>query len=296
MNSLLQRMGDPNGRFVQHFQGNAFHSRLFELACFAYLEEANLSINRSWESPDFLVFDRQLGIAVEAVTANSPTGQGSDISLRKLELLSQVEIFDKSSREFPARIVRSLEKKLARRYHELTHCRGKPLVFMIAPFFEAGSNFYIDEALLHALFGAPKDLPNSIAPFFQRAEAVHASAVLYCNQFTVSRFLRLATDFGASGAPRGTRRGFFYRRHGEDSVALKEFVHVLGAADTPKETWSEGVTVFENPFAAVPLPRGLLPATCYFGVADGYVTREVGGFHPVVSSTHITGGTIAPPH
>ena len=29
MNALFGRMGDPNGQFVRHFQGNAFHSRLF---------------------------------------------------------------------------------------------------------------------------------------------------------------------------------------------------------------------------------------------------------------------------
>jgi hypothetical protein len=289
MNALWMRMGDPNGNFARHFQGDAFHSRLFELACFAYLEEAQLSIDRSHESPDFLAFDKGLGIALEAVTANPPTGQRSDISLRTLELLSQAEIFEKSSREFPARVVRSLEKKLAHRYHELDHCRGKPLIFMIAPFFEAGSSFYVDEALLYTLFGPPEGVPRDTVPFFEREEAAAVSAVLYCNQFTVSRFLRLATDFTAVGAPKGTRQGTFYRQRDEDTVALREFVHVLGAPDTPKETWSEGVTMFENPFAATPLPPAFLPVSCWFGVVDGFVTREVGDFHPVVSFTHMTG-------
>jgi hypothetical protein len=223
------------------------------------------------------------------VTANPPTGQASDISLKNLELLSQADIHDKSSRAFPARVVRSLEKKLRHRYHELAHCRGKPLVFMIAPFFEAGANFYVDEALLYALFGPPKDMPREAVPFFEREESAPVSAVLYCNQFTVSRFLRLATDFTAEGGLRGTRRGVFYREHDADTVALKEFVHELGSPDTPKESWSEGVTIFENPCADIPLPRGLLPATCRFHVKDGYVTREVGAFHPVVSFTHTTG-------
>ena len=202
MNALLNRMGDPNGGLVRNFQSDGFHSRLFEIACFAYLEEAGLTIDRSHERPDFLVSDHGCRVAVEAVTANPPTGQATDISLRQMAPLTDDQIFDKTNREFPGRIGKSLHKKLRHGYHHLDHCRDRPLVFMIAPFFEKGSGFYTDDALVYPLFGAPKGAPNAIFPFFQREKAAAVSAVLYCNQFTVSRFFRLATDFNAHEARR----------------------------------------------------------------------------------------------
>lgn len=287
MNALLNRMGDPNGGFVRHFQSDGFHSRVFEIACFAYLEEVGLSIDRSRERPDFLASGHGCRVAVEAVTANPPTGQATDISLRQMAPLSDDQVFDKANREFPGRIGKSLHKKLGHGYHNLDHCRNRPLVFMVAPFFEAGSGFYTDDALVYPLFGAPEGPPNAIFPFFQREEAAAVSAVLYCNQFTVSRFFRLANDFNAHDAPATIRRGTCYRRHGDDELALSRFSHSLGSPGVPKESWSEGVTIFENPRARNPLPRGVLPGTCYLSVQDGFVTREVSDFHPVVSFTQI---------
>jgi hypothetical protein len=78
MNTLLGRMGDPNGNFLRDFQKDGFHSRVFELASFAYLEEAGLVIDRSHERPDYLVSAGGFSAAIEALTANPPdrTGHG----------------------------------------------------------------------------------------------------------------------------------------------------------------------------------------------------------------------------
>ena len=66
-------------------------------------------------------------------------------------------------------------------------------------------------------------------------------------------------------------------------------VTLAQGADTPKETWSEGVTIFQNPFASIPLADDFLPASCVIALRDGYVSREVNGFHPVSSCmiTHV---------
>jgi len=109
-------------------------------------------------------------------------------------------------------------------------------VLMVAPFFEAGSNFYTDDALFYPLFGGPKGWDNEIFPFFHREEAAAVSAVLYCNQFTVSKFFRVATDFAVSGAQDTVREGLCYRRHGIDEHALSDFTHQLGSPATPTET------------------------------------------------------------
>lgn len=286
MNDLMGRMGDPNGNFVRDFQSAGFHSRLFELSSFAYLEHAKLAIDRSFEAPDFLASGRGLDIAVECVTANPPTGQATDISLREMSPLSEEEVFEKVSREVPKRMTKILNRKLAHGYHEMPQCRGKPLVLMVAPFFEAGSVFYNDDALFYPLFGAPDPEFEAVPPFFQRPEAAPISAVLYCNPFTVPKFLRLAIDHGALGAPRLVRHGKCYVAR-KDDYSLEEFIYVVGSKGAPKETWGEGVTIFENPNADVPLPRDFLPASSHFSVREGYVYREVRGFHPVVSVTQI---------
>lgn len=287
LSELMGRMGDPNGNFIRHFQGDGFHSRLFELASFAYLEHAQLIIDRSHEQPDFLASSDGLEIAVECVTANPSTGQAADISLREMVQLSDDEVFEKVNREFPRRIAKILSRKLAHAYHELPQCRGKPLVLMIAPFFEAGSVFYTDDALFYPLFGAPEPEFEIVRPFFQRPGAETVSAILYCNQFTVPRFLRLATNFAVPDAPRVTRHGTCYLATNDYDYSLKDFSYLVGTEGTPKETWSDGVTVFENPHALLPLPRDFLPATSHVSVREGSVYREIRGFHPVVSFTQI---------
>jgi hypothetical protein len=287
MNELNARMGHPNGHFERDFQTHGFHAGVFELACFGYLEEAGFTVDRSCERPDFIISAGGLRAAIEAVTLNPQDGTTPDVSLRRLEQLSDAEIFAKTNVEFPSRIIRSLKKKLRQGYQNLPHCRDIPLVLMIAPYFEAGSGFFTDDALVHPLFGGPIGIRNVVPPFFQQVAARPVSAVVYCNQFTVSRFLRLSVDFGARETPTAFRRGFCCWPIGDENHALGPFEHKLGSPNLPKESWAEGVTVFENPLAAVPLQFGFFPGTSRVFVEDGHVCRTVSAFHPVVSFMQI---------
>ena len=79
------------------------------------------------------------------------------------------------------------------------------------------------------------------------------------------------------------RHGVCYAEHSETEVSLREFEYRVGSPFSPKETWSEGVTLFLNPNALVPVPPELLPCTSMFSVRDGCLVRAVQGFHPVVS-------------
>ena len=117
MNEIFERMGDPNGNFVRDFQSHGFHSRVFELACFAYLENAGFAIDRSHEQPDFLISREGIEIAVESVTANPPFSQAADISLLQMPQLSDVAIKAKVATEFPKRMTKILTRKLAHAYH-----------------------------------------------------------------------------------------------------------------------------------------------------------------------------------
>lgn len=283
MNDLYSRMGDPNGNFIAGFQGRGFHSRLFELACFAYLESANLKIDRSFEQPDFLASRDGVMIAVESVTANPPHDQGLDIAIDQMAKLPDREILEKVSYEFPKRIVAILRKKLSKRYHHAPHVSGRPLIFMVAPNFEAGSAFYTDDALLYSLYGPPESDPiwQGRPAFFWNKQAASISAVLYCNAFSVSRFFRLALREDSTIT--AIRSGVCYRQHSSSDLAACQFEYEVGDPAAPRETWGEGVTLFHNPFASHPLPERFLPASSTISIQDGYVYREVLGFHPLVS-------------
>lgn len=285
MNAFYVRMGDPNGNFLGDFQADGFHRRLFELACFGYLESAGFALDRSYLAPDFLVSRDGVSLAVEATTANPPTGRDTDISVRQMEQLSPEEIFEKVNREFPRRMMSILRKKLARRYDELPHCKGKPLILMVAPFFEPGAVFYNDDALVNCLYGTgdATEGSRSVIPFFFQPEARSVSAILYCNAFTVPRFFRLATPLDRTEEMVAIRRGMCYVEHSETEILLRDFEYRVGSPSWPLETWSEGVTLFHNPNALVPVPSGFLPSTSNFSVRDGCLVRDVQGFHPVVS-------------
>jgi len=279
MSTFYKRMGDPNGNFVDDFQADGFHSRLFELACFAYLEEAGMKLDRTDEAPDFLASRTGTCIAIEATTANPPTGRATDICALKMEQLSMNEISEKVEVEFPRRMRSILRKKLERQYHKLPQCQGKPLVLMVAPFFEAGATFYTDEALIDSLY---RNSGNAKA-FFLDPNAAAISAVVYCNAFTVPRFFRLATRLDEKTGMNAIRKGTCYEQYSETQFSSREFEHCLGSTSVPRETWSEGVTLFLNPNASTPIPPGFLPNTSTLSVRGGYLIREVHGFHPVTS-------------
>jgi len=280
INNLFARMGDPNGNFRRDFQGHGFHARLFEIGCFAYLESAQAKLDRSYESPDFLASINGHTIAIEAVTSNPPQSDNLDISAARMPVLSQDEIDKKVPTEFPGRMAASLRKKLSHRYETLPHVAGKPLVLMIAPFFEPGASFYIDDSLVPLLYGSPEQADSS-SHFFDREDAASISAVLYCNAFSVSKFWRLADLSWFKGI--ATRSGYCYRGHNNAEKYVGQFEYRVGERGTPPETWAEGVTLFHNPNARYPIASGVLAASSEFKVEDGFLTRQVFGFHPVAS-------------
>lgn len=279
INEIYLRMGDPNGNFVADFQTKGFHSRLFEIACFAYLESGGLAVDRSFERPDFLVSRNGMSAAIEVAVANPTGGGGPDLSALLVEELPDEQVAEKVQREFPRRMLSLLRRKLAKRYHELAHCAGKPLVLLVAPFFEPGAVLYTDQALVDCLYG-PQD---ALDGFFDLPQAASVSAVAYCNQFTVPRFYRMATTFNVGARPSGLRVGVACYDLDDDHLHVKDYRHVLGAEGVPEETWCQGVTLFENPRAAVPLPQDFLPRTSTIRVRDGDLVRELHGFHPLWS-------------
>jgi len=283
MDALLCEMGDPNGNFVRDFMASGFHSRLFELGCYAYLKEAGFDIDRSHERPDFLASYNGLDVALEASAASVQEGNVLDISVAQMMQWPQELVDAKVYEEFPRRILSVLSRKLKKKYHLLEQCRGKALVIAVAPYYEAGSVFQVDEALVSCLYGGipPAGRYQPRTPFFSMPGADSVSAVLYCNQFTVPRFLRMAK--ASSGKRLNAIRTGNALIPECDGASLGEYRLDLSKGRGPKELWSQGVSVFHNPNAWVRLMSGALPCTCEFYVSGSNVIRQVGGFHTLTS-------------
>jgi hypothetical protein len=283
INALYQRMGEPSKTFIRKFQTDNFHSHLFEIACFAYLESAGLKPNRNHSSPDFLASRNGLTLAIEAATANPSNNQAADISLLQMKELPDEELANKVNDEFPRRISSILQKKLKHQYDKLPQCAGSPLILMVAPFFEAGSVYYTDESLVDCLYGVNRTTPG----FFSLPEAESVSAVLYCSAFTVPRFFRLATPLDDTAKVRATREGKYYAVESDGELLEREYQYRIGSPSSPKETWHEGVTLFLNHNARIPISKEILPCTSSFSTEDSYLVREVRGFHPMTSFMRI---------
>lgn len=183
-----------------------------------------------------------------------------------------------------------LMRKLGRKYHERRNCDGLPLVLVVAPFFEAGSTTYVDLSLLSLFYGHNK-AANGSDGLFHDPEASQISGVLYTNAFTVSRFVRLATPWETADFV-AEREGVCYQPN--DPGSTFGFRYRMGAPETPRETWAEGVTLFLNPNAINPLGEGTLPCSCLYACDDTGVYRIISGFHPLSSGTVMNPRTEVP--
>ncbi len=64
------------------------------------------------------------------------------------------------------------------------------------------------------------------------------------------------------------------------------FLHEVGNEEVPIETWSEGVCLFHNPYAFVPLPKDFFAKGAgYHFFEDGTVVSMLPDFFPLFSMT-----------
>lgn len=114
--------------------------------------------------------------------------------------------------------------------------------------------------------------------FFYFPDAEHISAVIINPNATISKFNRMGLMAGF-GSPdvRITRRGFAANRR--DAKEPLPFTYEVGLPDYV-ESWMEGLSVFHNPNANIPLDPGLLPGTAHhFLNGDGTLTTHFPDWH-----------------
>lgn len=318
MNDVARTMEDPDGNFVQQFQTHGFNARVFELYLNALFGQEDHVIDRSHDRPDFLLTKDDLTIAVEAVTANAapsrefqPYDQTPSDMPRTLE-----DIFRYLMHEVAIRVGSPLFSKLKKRYWDLPHVRGRPLVLAIQNFHDGGLGLsassvsqYVygihhrhefdtkgnlsvegERLLTHE---ASKTIPSN---FFGQSNAENISAILFCNAGTVPKFGRL----GQQGSFRSNSVQMVRMGHCWDpdpnAASHDNFAYLVGDPYFPVEPWRDGAVLMHNPNALHPVPLGWMGVCAEDQLQPGGTVVPVMNepFHVYMSSTLHLPGTMPP--
>lgn len=308
--ALQQNFADPDGNFVQQFQTFGFDARTFEFFLSVMFAEAGHNLDRSHGRPDFLIVKDGLTAAVEAVTANPPPTkiiqpyQALGVAQPEAEMMQTLEHI------LPIRLGSPLFSKLKKKYWELAHVEGRPLVLAIEDFHTSGSLSTSSTPLTNYLYGlgqrwwhdeagnlviehndvsthkhGDKEIPSG---FFRQEGAENISAVLFCNSGTIAKFNRMGHqgDYKTRGV-RMLRWGICYR-HDPNAVMPEPFVYEVGAPGDHVETWSEGTVLIHNPGAVHPLPQGWLGASIEQSLSANQITTlALERFLPYMSMTNV---------
>ncbi len=303
LRDVWEEYADRDGNFIEQFQTTGFDARTWELFLFAFLwDEARAEFNWNYDAPDFLVNIQGLPICIEAVTANP--SQLKNVVIHSAEAKDPVL---KQHHLYPIRLGSALYSKLCKRYWQLPHVVGNPIILAIQDFHEPESLYHSCASLWQYLYGirgswyfdengqlhieqitidehaqGEKRIPSG---FFQLPNAEYVSAVLFGNTGTINKFNRLGYQhgYGREGILGMIRRGLMYD-HRPNRAEPIPFAYDLGASDAPREGWSQGLSLFHNPNAFHPLPLDLMPCAYHF-MEDGSLTSFSPEFHPFVSQT-----------
>ena len=303
---LSYHFEDRDGNFVDQLQSkNGFDARIWELYLWCYLREEEFNFNYDHEAPDFMVEKRGQGVAIEAVHINRK--QKPD---EPFKTISVDEIKRKLEDEIPLLYGSPLYSKLKHTYNtqpywELEHVKGKPLVYAIADFHADMSMTWSFPGIVSILYGIDQkafqnedgsiDLVNEagmvfhkkdvgIHPLFLDEQFRHVSAVMFSPCGTLPKFNRMGVQAG----------------YGDKNYTLFEvkmcYNSALGAImpdvvghvidETCNETWADGIQIFHNPFADIPLNPSLFPHAGHHFYKDGVLYSNTPHNHIISTMTY----------
>lgn len=306
---VAKTLKDPDGNFVEQFQTFGFDARCFELFLYAMFLEGGHSVTRDFDRPDFCLERNGTRAWVEAVTAGPrPSGKIEPYAIFP-EARSEAELRQHLDNEFTVRLGSPLYTKLTKKYWNLPHVAGEPLVLAIQSFHEPVSLTMTSTTLVSYLYGLSeswshdsegkliikyearrehqrKGLSPIPSGFFFQPLAENISGVLFCNTGTYAKFNRM----GQQGNFRDPRlrmiRFGTCHRHDPDAVLPEPFMMEVGDPDEGLETWREGTLFIHNPNAKHPLPPEWLGAGAEDVLENGQVvTTFTESFLPFFSFT-----------
>lgn len=301
---ISNHFDDIDGNFIEQFQSkNGFDSRLWEIYLFASFIEQKFEVSRDYDRPDFFIKKDEMEIAVEAVIV----ARKADNPAKYLEdnpKLTSEQIEDKIANEMATRFSGTLTDKKNKKYWNLEQVKGKPLVFAIADFHDTASMTWSYMALVEYLYGQRQVLdfdskgneiiiteeiefhmkPNGTkipSGFFFQENSENISGILFSSTGTIAKFTRMGIQAGFGIEKQiVTRVGVRFDNSPESAGPISFNYQVT---ENTKEIWSEGLNLFHNPKALIPISKDLFPEIAHHELIEGELISFIPDFHPYAS-------------
>lgn len=304
LGAMMHYYEDPDGNFVKDFQTDNFDSRLWELYLFAAFAEQHYAFDREHAAPDFFCVGAYGSFFAEAVTVNPTIVDGRNVETgppqdkeQRLEYLQNY---------IPIKYGSPLFSKLKKEYWKKGHVRGRPIVLAIQDFHHPGSMVYSEGQLAPYLYGFRQEVSHDEdgklvikamtitehkwkdktipSGFFHLPDAENISAVLTNSQATISKFNRIGLKAGfGDQLLKGIRLISCWNPDPYSSEVINFMLNIHDA--DYEETWSEGMNVYHNPRAVMPLPDYYLPAAVHHRLKGNLISSKGPVYRPMSSIT-----------
>jgi len=305
--AMMPYFEDIDGNFVEQFQTSAFDARFWELYLYSLLTEQGFAFDRSHHAPDFCCESLLGSLFVEAVTVN-PSRDKDGVNIEP-DVPAEPEGFLQYYQEYmPIKWGSALTSKLNKKYWELPHLQGEPIVLAIQDFHVPKAMMRFASSIIAYLYGynesATFDVNGKLivtstprkshtwgdktieSGFFNLPACENISAVLTNPTATITKFNRMGylSGFGSRNIEM-TYRGECHDRNPNAAIPQKFEFNVSNADYT--EEWVEGANVFHNPNAKIPIDESFLPGAAHHRMEKAGFRSLIPDFHPYGSETSI---------
>jgi hypothetical protein len=302
---MLRRHGQSGGDLVAEFQTNCFDRRVWELYLRAMLGELGYRVAAGASAPDFLCSGAPGRFALEVLTVGPEMRQGAPVPLPARDTPEALLAYLRQY--MPIRFASALHAKLRKTRWKKLNLAGRPMVYALADCFSPPTLAGTRSALDIYLYGHDQDWKHDAdgrlqitlrkvsqhrwgskvirSGFFSLPGARNVSAVLFSNGGMLDKFNRMGVVAGFGSGRVLLMQDGTHVNHAPSASGPKRFRRIVNARDYG-ESWSEGLDVFHNPFARVPLPEQFLPGCAHHHLVEG--SRRVSRtppWHPLASCT-----------
>ncbi|UHA73503.1 hypothetical protein [Paenibacillus sp. 481] len=269
---------DRDKKFVEQFQ-TTFNSCFWELYLNAVLGNLGFSIDFSYTSPDFIAQKKNQTVVIEAVTTNNPeygTPEHERIkALERYELESQSRLgrerfYDEVVSLATERILNSIKKKsdyFLNKYSKLEHVKGNPFVLAVGAFEQPLFYYQALGAIQKVLYGITKAEYRQGIPYFEYEDYIEKQnngTKIPLGLFRDSRLSHISAiifspiaTFGKLRALQSKKlKGVYFESYRYNDYSKKGTIELLEHKDY-RETLLDGLCVYHNPYAEIPLDKGL---------------------------------------
>lgn len=288
---------EQDANYIREFQSRGFEARLWELYLYRYFVEENFDLDSQQEAPDFLVSKFGKYVAIEATIIDKCTNPTIDIT--KENITSYVSDY------FPIRFGSSLFSKKqktnkdGKRYWEYEHVKGRPFVIAIhdyhwspsSPSSIQSSITWSFDALVFLLYGIniynnhpikehkwqDKVIPSN---FFAQKDSENISAVLFSNQATLPKFLRMGKLAGMGSKDINIITSKLI--YSLDEKIIKKTEDINNTSYT--ENWCDGIIMLHNPYAKFPVDPNLFPSITHLFLEKDTNQIQILSVNPTILS------------